>query len=158
MARKEIYFKHRGLPAKVALGNQRGGEMKSAYVWPGPILAMLLAVVPGTASAQEELGFGSGVMTSKCSRLIEGMDDNVAVGQNPLAFAMLSWTEGYITAINLTLDKGEAMFDLNSLTGVELWAAIYGFCKRNPDKVAVGAVMDAMSKLERVASDALHDD
>lgn len=33
------------------------------------------------------------LMASKCSRLMEGIPDNVSVGRHPLAFAMLSWTE-----------------------------------------------------------------
>ncbi|RUV45347.1 hypothetical protein EOD29_00345 [Mesorhizobium sp. M1A.T.Ca.IN.004.03.1.1] len=112
------------------------------------ILAFLAAVA--AAHAEDEASFGSGVMASKCSRLVEGMDDNVSVGHHPLAFAMLSWAEGYITATNMELiEKGEQGFDLNSVTGVELWASLYGFCKRNPDQRGVAAVIDTMGKLKR---------
>jgi len=79
------------------------------------------------------------------------MGDDISVYRHPLAFAMLSWTEGYITATNVSAtERGEPMFDLNSLSGLELWASIYGFCKRNPNEVGVAAAIDAMWKLKRV--------
>lgn len=117
------------------------------------MVALSIMAVLATSSvghSQEESTWGSGVMASKCSRLMEGIPDNASVGRHPLAFAMLSWTEGYITGANMNLPKGVARFDLNSLTPIELWASIYGFCKRNPDQLGMAAVIDTMSKLSRI--------
>ncbi|MET4690114.1 hypothetical protein ABIA22_006651 [Sinorhizobium fredii] len=60
--------------------------------------------------SQDESTWGSGVIASKCSRLIEGMSDNINVGRNPLAFAMLSWTGGYVTGANMNLPEGVERF------------------------------------------------
>jgi hypothetical protein len=117
------------------------------------IACILLAAlaIPAVAQSQQEPYFASGVMASRCSKLLDGVDDNLALGHSPLAFAMLSWAEGYITAINIDLaQKRKPKFDLGSLSDLELWAAIYGYCKRNPDQIAAKAVIDAMSKLKRI--------
>ncbi|MCH4560885.1 hypothetical protein [Mesorhizobium jarvisii] len=121
---------------------------KKMFKWVSGLLIILAS--GSSAHAQEEASFGAGVMASKCSRLVSGMNDNVSVGQHPLAFAMLSWTEGYITATNMNLiEKGEQGFDFNSLTRAEVWASLYGFCKRNPDELGVAAVVDTMARLKR---------
>ena len=116
--------------------------------------ALALLATSAVAHSEEQPTVVSGVMASKCSRLIEGMDDNVSVGRNPLAFAMLSWAEGYITATNLDLGEQAARFDLGSLSAMEMWASIYGFCKRNPDKIGAAAVIDVMSKLQHFGPEA----
>lgn len=117
----------------------------------GAIMAAALLATPISTNGQDDPTVGSGVMASKCSRLVGGMDDTVAVSRNPLAFAMLSWAEGYITATNMALaEKGEPMYDLDSLSAPEIWASLYGYCKRNPDAIAVEAVIQTMVKLERV--------
>jgi len=114
------------------------------------LLIVIVGIIGATAAlAEEGRSFGGGVMASKCGHLVEGMTDSVSVGRHPLAFAMLSWAEGYITAINVeSVSKGGKGFDLNSLTGAEIWASIYGFCKRNPDEFGFAAVIDTMKKLK----------
>ena len=112
-------------------------------------------VLATTVAAQEKPVLGAGVMASRCSALVASMDETVSVARHPLAGAMLSWAEGYITATNVELGgRGEAQFDLGSLSRLELWAAIYGHCKRNPDHLGVQAAISAMVMLKKIEPEA----
>lgn len=102
------------------------------------------------ASADEPQPF-QGVMTSKCGKLIDSLPAGVSPSKNALAFGMLSWTEGYISGLNLAASTNEeAVFDQSSITREELWAEILSYCAQNPDEVAVKAAINATSVLKLV--------
>lgn len=124
--------------------------MSSAYKYsivPLSIAALVLLKV-GAARSEEEHYFSGGIMAEKCSRLIEGMNDLTAPSNDVVASMMLTWAEGYITGLNIELgDRKEPRFDMGSKTRIELWSAIYGFCKRNPDKPGAFAVVESTKLL-----------
>lgn len=112
--------------------------------------AFWVTLMASQAVAQSEPSFGAGVMASRCSDLTAAIPERTDPGTHALAFSMLSWTEGYITATNLELEgKGEDGFDMNSRTAMEIWSTIYGYCVRNPGEIAVGAAIEAMTTLAR---------
>lgn len=115
--------------------------------------ALLALSTTAYAHAQEAAQSVAGVMTVSCKNLTGKFSEGDGLS-NPLAFAMLSWTEGYISATNLTLaGENRPIADLGAVTRTELWASIYGFCKRNPDELGVVAAIEAMKTLPRVTLD-----
>ncbi len=92
-------------------------------------------------------------MAERCSVLVSTLDDSTNPFGNPIATAMLSWAEGYFTGMNMIIqERSEPAFNMNSLTRIELWSAIYGHCKRNPDHFGMHAVINASTLLERIES------
>ncbi|MBB6465575.1 hypothetical protein HNQ96_001433 [Aminobacter lissarensis] len=82
-------------------------------------------------------------MTGECGQIFEGVKETDDL-KNPKAIAIISWAQGYISAKNVGLVlSGKPYRDMASLSYLEMWASLHGYCQRNPKKSGLDAVIYA---------------
>ncbi|WP_157632655.1 hypothetical protein [Hoeflea sp. 108] len=105
-------------------------------------IVCLLSLASVTLAHGEDVAL-RGIMTGVCSRIFEGVKETDDL-KNPRAIAMISWAQGYISANNVgRILSGAHYRDIGSLSALELWASMFGYCQRNPTKTGLDAVIHA---------------
>jgi hypothetical protein len=113
--------------------------------------AVLLVTCVATNAHSQKETFSIGVTGMECTKLLSVTSESDSP-RSDMPLAMVSWIEGYVTAMNIGLKHlGQPRYDLGSMTINEIWASLYGFCKRNPDKQVMQGTTEIVDRMKREA-------
>jgi hypothetical protein len=91
-----------------------------------------------------------GIGTSSCARLANDLNPGEGLN-NPVNVMLLAWTQGYLSAANISLleDDGRHV-DLSGLDEGKVLNLVVDFCKANPDKKPVMAIDELIRNSPKV--------
>ena len=114
-----------------------------------PLLAVLLASSWHPQRAQAEPLATQGIGVSSCSRLVNDVKPTEGLN-NPVNLMLFSWTQGYISAANLSLLASDNQhIDMSLLDDGKMLSMIVGYCRSNPDKKPINALDEFIAKSDK---------
>jgi hypothetical protein len=91
-----------------------------------------------------------GIGTSNCSRLAGDLKPGEGLG-NPVNLMAYSWAQGFISAANISLVEADSkIVDIGELDEAKVINMLLTWCKANPDKQPLGALVEYLRKSAKI--------
>ena len=104
----------------------------------------------GALVARAEPLMTQGIGTSNCGRLAGDLKPGEGLG-NPVNLMAYSWAQGFLSAANLSLLEADAkIVDMGQLDEAKVIGMLLTWCKANPDKQPLGALVEHLRKSAKV--------
>jgi len=111
------------------------------------LIGSAVATVPSFAQDMFTAGAGSRPCSFLNSRRATPEGD---VAENVITAMTFGWAQGYMSALNVATAKASGqIYDLASVRPEQQWKEIVDYCRRNPSKQIIEAVLDLMSRFQR---------
>jgi hypothetical protein len=116
---------------------------------PSTVAAILGTVLASQVFAEGLVSAGAG--ESRCSTLNSQAKGGTAsaLTQNSTTAMIFGWAQGFLSGLNAghgSTFKDGLFVDLSSISPDEQWAFITAYCRENPSKKIVDAVLELASK------------